>query len=339
MLKGKAENNINWLVSGLNSLYKDQSNDIRNKFIQSTLASPMSLYNVQDSFSLGVIELDEENSMPVINEFKLQRKAKEVYESQFFYNIAELEKKLKSMLNVETWLDTVIIQSESFKEEFEIVAEVKKELKEEKKERIKEIFSQIKEYNLEDIFTVKVSDPDLDTQITFIEEAYKELENTNIIKLTKQAEKMEIEPLDIVNSFIENSDSMTKNKRQFISYEYIRLNNKYPIGAELPTEGIKKEYLCCRKLLDDICKKQGKLTQSKKQSLLIELIRYNIVKDSKQYVIIKGKVCKYKKNGSDTTLKPLDKKDIDKLTKPIITTVYNVKVCSDGKEIISSLKK
>lgn len=59
--------------------------------------------------SLGFIELDEKNSIPVINEFKLQRIAKEKFESQYFYNIPELENKLESMLNVQNWFDTVYI--------------------------------------------------------------------------------------------------------------------------------------------------------------------------------------------------------------------------------------
>ena len=87
--------------------------------------------------------------------------------------------------------------------------------------------------------------------------------------LVRKAEKMGIEPQDIINSFIENGDSEAKNKNQFRKYKYIMLNNKFPVGEEIPLKGIDEEYICCRKLLDDICKKQGKLTKSKELSLLI----------------------------------------------------------------------
>lgn len=338
-LRKQAENNLNALVSLLDSLYKDENISIKQNLIERVLASPKSLYNVQDTYSLSVIELDEENSIPVINEFKLQRKAKEIYESQFFYNIPKLQEKLKDTLHADIWLDIVHLENESFKEEFQEVKEIKKELKEQKQDNIKEIFKQIKEYRWEYIFTIKANDPDLDTQITFIEEAYKELENTNIIKLTRQAEKMQIAPWDIVDSFIENGDSITKNRKQFVKHEYIRLNNEYPLGATIKPKDIPhKDYVYCRLIFDDVCKKQGKLSQGNKLSLLIQLIDNNILRDSKSYVIKNGTVYKNKKNGSATTLKPLDKKDIDKLTTPIITTVYKLSVCSDNKTYISSLK-
>lgn len=335
-LRKKGENNLNWVVSALDSLYKDENKTIRENFIKSVLASPKSLYNVIDNYSLGFIELDEESGMPVINEFKLQRKAKEIYESQFFYNIPELEKKLQDSINSDIWLDTIYLENESFKEEFQEVKKAKKDLKEQKQNFIKDTFRQIQEYRWEYIFTIKANDPDLDTQITFIEEAYKELENTNIFKLTKQADKMGISPWDMVKSFIDNGDSITKNRNQFMSYKYMRLNKKYPLGAEVTQKEIPyKDYVYCRKILDDTCRKQGRLSQSKKLGLLIQLIENNILRDSKSYEIKYGTVYKCKKNDSPSKAKPLDKENIDKLVMPIITTVYNL---CDNNKMLSSLK-
>ena len=89
-----------------------------------------------------------------------------------------------------------------------------------------------------------------------------------------------------------------------------------------------------RKLLDDVCKKQGRISQSKKLSLLIEYIKHNVLKSSK-YVIKGSKVYEYKKNDSGDEPKPLDRKYIDKLVMPTITSVYNLK---DDNKQISSLK-
>ena len=49
-----------------------------------------------------------------------------------------------------------------------------------------------------------------------------------------------------------------------------------------------------RKLLDDVCKKQGKLTQSKKLSLLIEFIKHNVLKNYKYSIRGANQICSCK---------------------------------------------
>ena len=335
---------VNGITSFIDTVRSGYSKEMKNKEITNLLAEPKSAFELSTPTSLGFIELDEENSVPVINKFKLRRIAKEKYESQFFYNVPELEEKLKSMLSVEYWFDTVHIKSEDFKEELEKNKQAASDERKDKKERVKEIFKKVKKESLDNFFVEKVIDPDLDVQIEFIDKVYEELKDTNILRLTREADKMGIEPQDIINSFIENGDSEVKNNRQFKACKFAELNNEYPIGEEIPKLEIRKikpEYIICRKYFDDVCKKRGKITQSKENSFLLELVKHSLLKDTRYEYSIRGadQLCKNKKNDLDKKSKPLSKKEIDKLAMSTITLIYNTAVSKDNKTLISSLKK
>lgn len=329
-LRKEGEETVEYITNYINHIHKNDTKKAKNEIMKKMLAFPKSTFNLLEKTSLGFIELDEENGVLVINELKLQHKAKQIFESQFYHNIPELGKELKSRLNVNTWLEPVYIKGENFKEEVKAIKTAKKDLKEEKKDITKETLEQIKEYELEYFFVQKVINPEV-CQSDFIENAYKKLKDTHIPMLTREGETIGIEPQDMVNSFIENGDSKAKNRYVFKSYEYIMFNNDYPIGEEIPPKEVKKEFLYTRKVLDEVCKKQGRITQSLKQSLLIEFVKHNVIKG---YKIVKDKVCKDKKNDSGDQPKPLSKKEIDKLVMPIIALVYNL----SGDNRISSLK-
>ena len=173
-----------------------------------------------------------------------------------------------------------------------------------------------------------------------VENWYKELKDTNIPMLViKKGDRFKVEPEDMINSFIENGDSVAKNEKQFEKYQYIRYNKEFPIGEEITIDEKNinykfNKYVYCRKVFDDVCKKQGRITQSKKISLLIELVKHNLLKNYKYSIRGANQVCRCKKNDPDEMSKPLSKKDIDKLVMPVIALVYNI---SDDKRI-SSLK-
>ena len=61
--------------------YGKQSKDFKNRYLTHRLAEPISYNNVQD-YSLGFIELNEENSGLFINYDKLQLKAKEIFKKR-----------------------------------------------------------------------------------------------------------------------------------------------------------------------------------------------------------------------------------------------------------------
>ena len=67
---------IDWIMGGLNTIYKDKSKEEKNRYIESYLATPKSSFDILQSNSMGFIELDEKNSVPVINEEKLQLRMK-----------------------------------------------------------------------------------------------------------------------------------------------------------------------------------------------------------------------------------------------------------------------
>lgn len=348
-LRERVENNINGIMQPLQNQYADQSPEVKKELIKMFLSAPLSYFNVMESYSLGVIELDEENIKPVLNEFKLQRKAKELYESQFFYNIPKLEKKLKGLIHTDAWLETIKIEDTNLKEIFEEVKEEKKKVNEEKQDFIKDTFQQIQEYELEDIFIDKIYDSDLNTGINIIEESYDKLERTNIVDLAKKGFKMHISPKEIIQSFIDHGDSVAKNRKQFLAYEYQNWNRALPLGASVTlNKTVTKEYVYCRNIFDTICIKQGRLSQSKKREFLIKLIESKIVKgyeikegniyhklskkqiesekkkekDKEFSVNEKGVVCMVPRKTKTNT--PITKEKIDKIVLPLINTIYNV---------------
>ena len=74
--RAKGENMIKNIIDYVNILCKDRTKEEKKCVIIAILASPTDYYNLSQSYSMGFIELDEEHSIPVINEEKLLRRAK-----------------------------------------------------------------------------------------------------------------------------------------------------------------------------------------------------------------------------------------------------------------------
>ena len=74
--RAKGENTIKSIINFANTVCKDKTKEEKNNAIIAMLAQPQSGINQLQSLSMGFIELDEEHSIPVINEEKLIRRAK-----------------------------------------------------------------------------------------------------------------------------------------------------------------------------------------------------------------------------------------------------------------------
>lgn len=65
-LRTTAEKRIKYILSGLDSVYNDSNKQEKEEFIKGILNAPKSLYSLEDTYSMGIIELNEEKSIPVI---------------------------------------------------------------------------------------------------------------------------------------------------------------------------------------------------------------------------------------------------------------------------------
>ena len=74
--RAEGEKIIKDIINYVNNDCKDCSKERRNEEIEMFLEAPISDDDIFQSYSLGFIELDEENSIPVINEEKLRRRIK-----------------------------------------------------------------------------------------------------------------------------------------------------------------------------------------------------------------------------------------------------------------------
>ena len=77
-LRKEGEEIIESIITYINKVHEYDTKEKKNEAIKSMLAEPRGRYNIPETTSLGFIELDEENSVPVINELELQRKAKQI---------------------------------------------------------------------------------------------------------------------------------------------------------------------------------------------------------------------------------------------------------------------
>lgn len=77
----RSERRIGWIKTALKKICLRDNPVIVQTFIKAILCIPTPLYDDDDCFSMGIIELDEWRDIPIINVKKLKEKAKKLYES------------------------------------------------------------------------------------------------------------------------------------------------------------------------------------------------------------------------------------------------------------------
>nr|DAO57252.1 MAG TPA: hypothetical protein [Caudoviricetes sp.] len=91
-LRAEGEKTVNAIIYLINAAHDEDTKEEKNKIIESRLVEPRRMNGVLVDTSLGFIELDEEHSIPVINEEKLKLRVREIY-----------EKKIKELSNNEKY--------------------------------------------------------------------------------------------------------------------------------------------------------------------------------------------------------------------------------------------
>lgn len=326
MLQEEAKENVNLINNSVDTAYKGQPLEVKNDFIDFFLNAPKSLNGVLDTLGMGVI--DNVDCRAEINIYKLRRKARQLYDSQFYYDKERLKEELIKIVKTDLWLDDVLVdKNEDNAKEIQEVSQIKKETKQEQEEIIKNAFLELKENELQELFMEKLADVELDTKVCMIEEIYELIKDTKIPSIIKKGQKMNINVSDLIDSIIENGTSQAKNNKRFLEISYINWNKEFKLGNETSFDKIlNKEYVYTRKLFDSVALKQGRVTNAKKKALLIQLIENNCIKG---FEIKSGDI--YKSNKKAT------QKQCDKILFEVIQSIYLLS--SDNKGFkISSLK-
>jgi hypothetical protein len=320
-LEKKSSEIVNLVNNIIDNQYKDETENIKIQFLEQFLNAPKSIYGLLDTLGMNIIDIVD--CRAVINKYKLQRKARQLYNTQFYYIKDKLKEKLTSIVKTDMWLDDVLTEFTDIKKDVKEINQLKKEIKEDLDKNIKDSFGEIKETGLELLAIDKILDPELDTKICIIEEMYELIKNTKVTNIIKKGCKMQLSAEEVVQSISINGMSLSKNNKCFISNIYMRWNRSLPLGAEVTLEKLpSREFIFTRNLFDEVCKKQGKIPTNKKISLAMQLIELNYITG---YTISKGTI--YYKNN------PITKDKLDKLVSPLIKSIYNI---SDKR--ISSLK-
>ena len=302
------------------------------RFWEHQLNTPMSIFSTSLPIASRICVIDEEGN-PQINPYKLEKLTIELYDSLFYYNKEKLRERLESIIKCDLWLDDVVMR------EVEEIPELKENeiLLKEEKEHTKSMFraciSEIIEDDLGELLLEKVLDPDLNTGIGAVEEVYSFIsENTKAVNLIKEGYKQNLEINEILDFLLEHGDNRQKFLKLIKIKENINLNRALPIGAEVTLEKVpRKEYVFTRNQLDQVCKKQGKVTNQIRYNLMVMLIennffggyyknKFEIVKGD---IVHKGKEVTSKGAKLKKTPKKITPSTMDKITNELIQSIYN----------------
>ena len=280
------------------------------------------------SLGQGVIEI--ENGVAVINKRKFVKKVYSNYDKQYVYNPLELAKYLEGHIKADkiTVVGNMEQADETIKEELKEIGIKNSELKEDAKARARSLILEYSDIYLEEYLNDK-SLKEMFNPLAIEDFNFLEKEKTQLKVLNKLVNRLNIDYKIAIRLYTdyEKPSDIDKEVEKII---YKRNNKAIKLG-KIDELDLKTEYGLIRRELDNVCKKQGKLSDKKMFEIIDDLIQY------KQYK--KGKwINDYR-----------DEKDKDKKEKILmkikehfisrVSLIYNLSETKNNQIRVSSLKK
>lgn len=279
---------------------------------------------------MGIIDIDDECNV-VINEKAFIVKVNQVYDAQFLDNNKELAEYLKGHIKADEIViaDTYTKRDEKAQQDLDEIKQASKEVKEDLDKRARNM---IIKYGEDELFRQFVEDRQV---LDLIDISTQNKENFDFLDAQKKQIKIVRDMVlkhnidfKTVIEIYKRHEKVSEIKQKVKEHTYIMSNLAIPLG-EFKLDG-NYEYALIRRVLDNICIKQARVT---------DLIIEEIVEDLMMY----KEFTKYK---AWEKYKNATKKDKEKRLAPIkqdilarISTIYNVCTTGDNGYKVTSLKK
>lgn len=278
---------------------------------------------------MGIVEIDDECNV-VVNEKAFIVKVNQSYDSQYLDNNKELAKYLEGHVKADEIVitDTYTKCDEKAQQDLDKIKQASKEVKEDLDKRARNM---IIKYGEDELFRQFVEDRQV---LELIDISTQNKENFDFLDAQKKQIKI-IRDMVLKHNIdfkttieiYKRHEKASEIKQKIKEYTYVMSNLAIPVG-EFRMDG-NYEYALIRRVLDNVCIRQARVTDSVIEEIVEDLLMY------KEFT-------KYK---AWDKYKNATKKDKEKRFVPIkqdilarISTIYNISE-SDSYFRISSLKK
>lgn len=279
---------------------------------------------------MGIVEIDDECNV-VVNEKAFVVKVNQTYDAQFLDNNKELCEYLKGHVKADKIVitDTYVKCDEKAQQDLDEIKQASKEVKEDLDKRARDI---ILKYGTNELFRQFVEDKQV---LDLINISTQNRENFDFLDAQKKQIKVIRDMVLKHNIDFKTTmeiyklhEKQSEIKQKIKEYTYVMSNLAIPLG-ELKLDG-NYEYALIRRILDNVCIRQARVTDSVIEEIVEDLIMYKEFTKYKAWQKYKDAVNKDK----EKKFGPI-KKDI--LAR--ISLIYNVCATSDNGYKVTSLKK
>ena len=280
------------------------------------------------SLGQGVIEIQD--GIAVINKRKFIKKVYSNYDKQYVYNPIELAKYLEGHIKADkiTVVGNMEQVDEAIKEELKEIGIKNAELKEDAKVRARSLILEHSDIYLEEYLNDK-SLKEMFNPLAIEDFNFLEKEKTQLKILNKLVNRLNIDYQVAIKLYTdyEKPSEIDKEVEKII---YKRNNKAIKLG-KIDELDLKTEYGLIRRELDNVCKKQGKLSDKKMFEIIDDLIQYKQYKKEKWIGDYRDEKDKDKK---EKILKKIKEHFISRAS-----LIYNLSESSNNQIRVSSLKK
>ena len=278
---------------------------------------------------MGIVEIDDECNV-VVNEKAFIIKVNHMYDAQFLDNNKELARYLKGHAKADEIVvaDTYVKCDEKAQQDLDEIKQASKEVKQDLDKRARDL---IIKYGTNELFRQFVEDRQV---LDLIDISTKNKENFDFLDAQKKQIKV-IRDMVLKHNIdfkttaeiYKAHEKQSEIKQKIKEYTYVVSNLAIPLG-EFNLDG-NYEYALIRRVLDDVCVRQARVTDNIIEEIVEDLMMYKEFAKYKAWEKYKNAVSKDK----EKRFAPI-RKDI--LAR--ISTIYNISE-SGNYFRISSLKK
>lgn len=279
---------------------------------------------------MGIVEIDDECNV-IVNEKAFIVKVNQSYDSQYLDNNKELAKYLEGHVKADEIVitDTYTKCDEKAQQDLNEIKQASKEVKEDLDKRARDI---IIKYGADELFRQFVEDRQV---LDLIDISTQNKENFDFLDAQKKQIKI-IRDMVLKHNIdfkttieiYKRHEKASEIKQKIKEYTYVISNLAIPVG-EFRMDG-NYEYALIRRVLDNVCIRQARVTDSVIEEIVEDLLMYKEFTKYKAWDKYKNAT----KKDKEKRFVPIKKDILER-----ISAIYNVCATNDNGYKVTSLKK